>query len=173
MSKSSYKLKPTGVDLDTYKVNPKKQPRWKLRPGVKKGTGGVAEASSFSLMQSVVTEAIEDITDTPDGSQFIGRPQTDAASMTDGSPGQDAGLVRYVKGAHLVYKRQSDADSYEELWLYKIEPNNPTEHAKIEKLILAGTDIDMNTMSSEDGGQRAHTWVAGNAKMMHITGLPN
>lgn len=80
-------------------------------------------------------------------------------------------VQRYVKGAHLVYKRPSDDGSFEELWVY------PSVDVKtdltVRKAILGGTDITPNMSKSEDGTQNCETWTAGNAQMLYITGLPN
>lgn len=176
-------FKQVGVDLDTYKVNPNKKFNPKTAPGLKKGSGGVDGAAlaagvaegSVEFIRGLMLEAIEDITDTDDAKQLDQASDNelgdDVGGMTDG-PEQEA-LKRFVKGAHLVFKRQADVDSYEELWIYEINPKDPKAHAKIEELILAGTDVSPSTMASEDGSQRATSWVAGNAKMLHITGLVN
>lgn len=80
-------------------------------------------------------------------------------------------VKRYVKGAHLVFKRASEDGSYDELWIY------PTVDVKtdvaVRKAILGGTDIVPGSTSSEDGSQHCETWTAGNAQMLFITGLPN
>lgn len=81
-----------------------------------------------------------------------------------------AGLIRYVKGAHLVYKREQDDGTYEEMWIY-----NSGEFKKdieVKKAILAGTDIPPNATQSPDGAQTVKMWSAGNADIVHITGLP-
>jgi hypothetical protein len=82
-----------------------------------------------------------------------------------------AGLIRFVKKAHLVYKRQSQDGSYEELWIYPIDKSDAG--SKTARAILAGTDIDLTTHQSEDGKQSCELWTAGNAQMLNILGLPN
>jgi len=81
------------------------------------------------------------------------------------------GLIRFVKGAHLVFKRQAEDGTYEELWIYQIDRHN--SGSKIKKAILAGTDIDLDTEQSEDGKQSCEMWTVGNAQMVKIEGLPN
>lgn len=189
-------FKQVGVDMDTYKVNPKKKYTKRNTPGLKKGSGGVDNAAlaagasgsgaaggpggvgeRLDLLAQIV-EAIEDITDTDEANDL---EQEGDGTDVDNLGGEDDGfgadggeaVKRFVPGAHLVFKRQAETDSYEELWLYKINPTSPTEAASIERQILAGTDIDPGTLSSEEGTQTATTWVAGNAKYMHITGLSN
>jgi hypothetical protein len=82
------------------------------------------------------------------------------------------GLIRVVPNAHLVYKRAAEDGTFEELWIYNtgdsFEPELETRRA-----ILAGTDIPMNSMTSQDGNQAYVLWTAGNAQMLHITGLPS
>lgn len=81
------------------------------------------------------------------------------------------GLIRNVKNAHLVYKRQDDDGTYEELWAYKV--GSLRDELDIRKAILAGTDIPINQMQSPDGKQVYHLWSSGNIEMLHIKGLPN
>lgn len=82
-----------------------------------------------------------------------------------------AGLIRSVRGAYLVYKRVTETNNYEELWVY----NSKDVHyqTKIRNSILAGTDVDPSTLMSPNGEQRANIWGKGNIQYLHITGLPN
>jgi len=82
------------------------------------------------------------------------------------------GVIRNVKGAHLVYKRQDDDGSFEELWIYK-EGDKFQDELSVRHDILAGTDIPVNKTQSPDGSQKAETWAVGNVQYMSITGLPN
>lgn len=81
------------------------------------------------------------------------------------------GLIRTIKNAHLVYKRETEDGSFEELWIY----NLTTLHDELDtrKAILAGTDIPTGKLTSPDGSQTYHAWSAGNAEMILIQGLPN
>jgi len=82
------------------------------------------------------------------------------------------GIVRVIKGARLVYKRETDDGTFEELWMFKT--GNPTrDEFQIKKDILAGTDIPTNKTSSEDDEQSYTVWASGNVQMMKINGLPN
>jgi hypothetical protein len=83
------------------------------------------------------------------------------------------GLIRTVKGAHLVYKRQTEEGSYEELWQYSTKSGNFQEEMKRRKAILAGTDIPPNKTTSPDGSQSYEIWTTSNAEMMVIKGLTN
>jgi hypothetical protein len=82
------------------------------------------------------------------------------------------GVIRTVTGACLVYKRKVEDGSYEELWIYNVGKNMRVE-AKIRRSILAGTDIDIQGVSSEDGSQNCVTTTIGNTQFLKITGLPN
>lgn len=82
------------------------------------------------------------------------------------------GLIRTVKDAHLVYKRQAEDGSYEELWTYNIDKDVRNE-LKIRRDILAGTDISPNKRMSDDGSQQYDLWTVGNVQMLHVEGLPN
>lgn len=81
------------------------------------------------------------------------------------------GLIRNVKGAHLVYKRDTDDGTFEELWIYNI--TTLRDELNIKKAILAGTDIPINKTVSPDGNQSYDIWSSGNAEMIVIRGLPN
>lgn len=79
------------------------------------------------------------------------------------------GMIRTVKGAHLVYKREVEDGTYEELWIY----NSSTlrDEIVIRKAILAGTDIPVNKSQSPDGSQSYEMWAVGNAEMVLVKGL--
>ena len=81
------------------------------------------------------------------------------------------GMIRNVDGAHLVYKRKQPDGTFEELWFYLV--NDLQQGMKNRKAVLAGTDINMNTTSSEDGDQHYVTWGVGNGECLNIKGLPN
>lgn len=82
------------------------------------------------------------------------------------------GVIRSVKGAHLVYKRQGENGTYEELWIYN-HGENLADSMQIRRGIISGTDIPVNKTSSPDGKQSFSVWTVGNAEMVQITGLPN
>lgn len=81
------------------------------------------------------------------------------------------GLIRTIKGAHLVYKRDTEDGTYEELWIYNV--TTLKSELDVKKAILAGTDIPTNKIRSPDGSQTYEIWSAGNAEMILIKGLPN
>lgn len=81
------------------------------------------------------------------------------------------GLIRNVKNAHLVYKRETEDGAFEELWIYNV--STLKDELIVKKAILAGTDIPPNKMQSPDGSQSYELWSAGNAELLMIKGLPN
>lgn len=82
-----------------------------------------------------------------------------------------AGLIRTVKGAHLIYKRKIEDGTYEELWIYNVRTMR--DEMEIRKAIIAGTDIPVNKTRSPDGSQTYTIWSAGNAELLNIEGLQN
>jgi len=82
------------------------------------------------------------------------------------------GVIRKVDNAHLVYKRQDEEGTFEELWMYHIGEVVDDE-LDIRRNILAGTDIPAGSMKSEDGTQFMTLWTTGNIQMLNIKGLPN
>jgi len=83
-----------------------------------------------------------------------------------------AGVIRVVNNAHLIYKRQTEDGTFEELWIYNIH-NATNDELDIRKDILAGTDIPVKKTKSADGSQSYQLVTMGNAQMMKISGLPN
>lgn len=153
-------------------------------PGV---GGGAAEGLEFAAMLMSLLEAseIEDITDeqpVTSAGAGDGAPADPNAAPVDpdapvpldaNDPAAEQDGDRYVKGAHLVAKKQVDATDFEEIWIYRIDPNAPDQAGTILKAILAGTDIPENKSRSDDGKQSYSIWTAGNAQYVHITGLSN
>lgn len=82
------------------------------------------------------------------------------------------GVIRNIKNAHLIYKRQDVDGTYTELWAYDIAKGLKDEF-NVRNAILNGTDIDHKTGSSPDNIQRYELWTSNNRQFMQITGLPN
>jgi hypothetical protein len=82
------------------------------------------------------------------------------------------GSIRTVRGACLVYKRQQEDGTFEELWIYNTGRKFQRED-KIKKGIIAGTDIDLTKLQSQDGSQKLKITTVGNVQFLNITGLPN
>ncbi len=101
----------------------------------------------------------------PDDELGLGEEETDEDPNFQG-------VIRTVTGACLVYKRKGEEGTYEELWVYGIGKNMRNE-AKIRRAILAGTDIGIQDVSSEDGTQECVTTNIGNVQYLKIMGLPN
>ena len=99
----------------------------------------------------------------------------DASRIGDDQDEDRQGLIRTVPGAHLVYKRQQEDGTYEELWIYNIDPagRGLKKAHTVRNAILAGTDIPVNKTESPDGTQSFDVWAIGNAEMLKICGLIN
>lgn len=151
--------------------------------------GGAAEGLEFFSSLLALQEeapAIEDITqEKPVTAQADGAEAAPAdpnappadpdapVPLDANDPAAEPSADRYVKGAHLVAKKQVDATDFEEIWIYRIDANAPEQSGNILKAILAGTDIPENKSRSDDGKQSYSIWTAGNAQYVHITGLSN
>jgi len=83
-----------------------------------------------------------------------------------------AGIIRTVDNAHLVYKRQSETGTYEELWIYNIH-DTTNDELDIRRDILAGTDIQPKKTKSADGQQSYSINTMGNAQLLSLKGLSN
>lgn len=81
------------------------------------------------------------------------------------------GLIRFVKGAHLVYKRQNNEGTYDELWQIKIS-GDLDDALEVRRAILAGTDIPPRATKSQDGSQSYTLTTLGNAQILAIKNLP-
>lgn len=82
------------------------------------------------------------------------------------------GDIRFVKDAHLVYKREQDDGSFEELWIFNIGSDATRRSDFIIRDILKGTDIPENEISSDDGSQDYIAWSVGNVQLIKVRGLP-
>jgi hypothetical protein len=82
------------------------------------------------------------------------------------------GIIRTIKNAHLIYKRQDGDGTYVELWVYNISKGIKDEY-KIRNAILDGTDIEAKTGSSPDNKQKFELWTIGERQFIQVTGLPN
>lgn len=83
------------------------------------------------------------------------------------------GLIRTVKGAHLIFKYKNETDRYNELWVYKTKNNGVFQDLDIKNDIISGTDIPINSAKSEDGEQEYDIWHSGNTVFLKIFNLPN
>lgn len=107
--------------------------------------------------------------------QQVGMPQTPIEEpegvTVEGDPDRQ-GLIRTVRGAHLVYKRQEEEGTFEELWIFNTGKKFGDEY-DVRHAILAGTDIPPKKTRSDDGNQEYFLSTLGNAQLLHIKGLPN
>jgi len=82
------------------------------------------------------------------------------------------GLIRVIRGAHLVYKRETEDGTFEELWVYN-SGESMKDELKLRRAIISGTDIPPTKTESPDGKQSYVVWNAGNGEILQIKGLPN
>jgi hypothetical protein len=82
------------------------------------------------------------------------------------------GIVRSIKGANLVSKKQQADETFTEVWIYNVGKKFSDE-AGIRKGILSGTDIDPTKNFSEDGAQEAVISSIGNVQYLTLTGIPD
>lgn len=82
------------------------------------------------------------------------------------------GVIRTVPNAHLVFKRQLEDGTFDELWQYNLGDDFKKE-LKVRRAILAGTDIPINKMRSPDNSQTYDLWTVGNGQLLKVKGLPN
>jgi len=105
------------------------------------------------------------------GDQEMESPQTPPDIQEFDDPTK-AGVIRTVKNAHLVYKKQTDDGTFSELWIYNVHRNSHDE-LDIRRAILAGTDIPKTKTRSVDGIQHYTITTMGNAQLLKINGLYN
>ena len=88
----------------------------------------------------------------------------------------ESGIIRRVKGAHLVFKRKNDSGGFDELWMFSYKSafsnGNLKKTVEVKRAILAGTDIPVRDNVSQDGKQHAEQIIIGDACFLKITGLP-
>ena len=82
------------------------------------------------------------------------------------------GLIRSVKGAHLVYKRKNEEGTFDELWVFGTN-GGMEDSLKVRRNILSGTDIPPRATKSQNGSQTYTLKTLGNGQILHIKGLPN
>ncbi len=99
-------------------------------------------------------------------------PMPDDQELEEPEDPTRAGVIRTVDNAHLIYKKQSENGTYEELWIYNVNVN-ANDELKIRRDILAGTDIPPQKTRSPDGVQTYISTTMGNAQMLEVRGLPN
>lgn len=98
--------------------------------------------------------------------------QEDSRDDTSNDDPDRQGAIRTVEGAHLVYKRQSEDGTYEELWIYR-ENDDFHNEIEIKRAIVAGTDIEVDDIKDEESEQKVEMWAAGNIQMIKLSNLQN
>ena len=138
------------------------------------GLTGLHKSDNISKLAKKVGGGFASSVGTPDQPQMLPTDQNQPEEPTENQQdkqSEDSSTLPFVKGAHLVYKRENGEGSFEELWVY---PNEDlSKSLKIQKEILAHTDIPPNETKSQDGNQTYTLITMGNANILHIDGLPN
>lgn len=99
-------------------------------------------------------------------------PLPDDQELEEPEDSNRAGLIRTVDNAHLIFKRQAENGTFEELWIYNIH-SDTNDELEVRRAILSGTDIPVKKTKSPDGVQSYTSTTMGNAQMLKISGLPN
>jgi len=160
------------LDTGTFEKWKKKQRKYGVSFGTLPGQGGLPEQEmdATSPANNVGSENEE-----VDSKEEIDQEPSDKQSEKEPEPSSRdpnrQGIIRTVKNAHLVYKRQDSTGGYEELWIYNIQQFS--DEMDIRKDILSGTDIPPGETVSKDGSQTFDLWTIGNAQLLQIKGLPN
>lgn len=118
------------------------------------------------------TPGIEDPNAEVPTNNELGGEQQETPEKQEWDDPNRQGAIRSVEDAHLVFKRQNDEGTFEELWLYKDGDDFKSE-IDIKRNIMAGTDIPKNQSHTNDKSQESKLWSVGNIQMLHIWGLPN
>lgn len=178
------------IDNNEMSKEKKKQKRKdsKGRPdrGLRAGDGGLAEEigsaqspASFTADQNGLSQIkvsrIEDEEDMDMDDDMEMGMDDETPTDDDYEEAEDPnrmGTIRVIKGAHLVYKREDEGGSFEELWIYRTRDGSK-EDLEVRRDILAGTDIPTNKKKSKDGTQSFTLWSVGNVQFLNIQGLPN
>jgi len=172
------------------KKQKRKDSKGRYDRGLRAGDGGLAEAigsaqspATFTADQNALSRIsitrVEDEEDLPmdDEMDMDDEVATDDEDYMDDEyedpeDPNKMGTIRVIKGAHLVYKREDEGGSFEELWIYRTKDGSK-EDIEVRRDILAGTDIPTNKKKSKDGTQSFTLWTVGNVQYLNILGLPN
>jgi len=129
-------------------------------------SGGNPDDLPMTNMANDVGDSVANV-----GDQEMESPQSPPEIQVFDDPTK-AGVIRTVKNAHLVYKKQTEDGTFTELWIYNIHRNSHDE-LDIRRSILAGTDIPKTKTRSVDGIQHYTITTMGNAQLLKINGLYN
>lgn len=149
-------------------LNPQKDPYYDFGSD---GEAAKAPVSDFDINDDSGFDANDDSLGNDQFSMDGSENMDGEEPAADEIPSDHQGQIRSVTGANLVYKRQTQDGTYDELWIYTIGKDVKAEFA-IRKAILSGTDIDPNTLQSDDGTQRSQTTTVGNVQFISISGVP-
>lgn len=113
---------------------------------------------------------LEDENGITDEQENLDNFEDELADETEQGDPDYQGVIRTVKGAYLVFKRQEADDSFTELWIMNVGKDMKRDF-QIRRAILSGTDIDPQTQVSNDEKQQLESYSIGNIQFLKITGL--
>ena len=132
---------------------------------------GIGEEDDLEVEEEPDSTLIPDIEFDDDGQIVSGLDNLeDGQFASDGNPNK-RGVLRIIKDAHLVYKRQNDAGLFDELWIFNSK-DNMKDSLTIKRDILSATDIPYRQTKSEDGSQEYSMYTMGDVQFLEIKGLP-
>jgi hypothetical protein len=153
------------------------------------------EYDAIDNISPVIDQQMQDMPEDPENGQFQDELDDGELDMPlDGTDGMDPdemdmdlsaegeeepqeddpnmqGIIRTVKGANLVYKRQMPDNTFTELWIMNVGRDMKKE-SQTKRAILAGTDVDAQSQQSTDGKQNMELYTVGNVQFCELSGLP-
>lgn len=139
------------------------------------GVSEQEEVGDLEGLQDINSDDIESLqgdANAETGEELDPDEQIDVEAESESEDPDKQGVIRIVKGARLVYKRQTEDGDFEELWIFNVG-DAIKDSLKKQKAILAGTDIPPKKTKSEDRMQHYTLTTLGNAQLLNIRGLPN
>lgn len=152
-----------------------------------------ADFDAIDNISPVIDKQMQDSSEEPEDGQFQDELDDDGsmdepldgsgeADELDDSLGGDEeeqpeedpnfqGVIRTVKGANLVYKRQMPDNTFTELWIMNVG-NDMKKESQTKRAIIAGTDVDAQSQQSQDGKQNMELYTVGNVQFCELSGLP-
>lgn len=163
------KIKPTTAD--TYYHMIVKELKLANRSTNEKSKEADTTAASKDGREEPEAELLPDIEFDDDGVLVRGIDELDDDQLAVKNDINKRGVIRRIKNAHLIYKRQNSTGSFDELWIFN-SSSNMTDALDIQRDILAATDIGPRQTTSEDGSQKYKLSTVGDVQYLEITGLP-
>lgn len=121
--------------------------------------------------ESELNEPLDGSVQSPNGDPEMNLEKPEEGSEEPEEDPNFQGIIRTVKGANLVFKRQQEDNTFTELWVMNFGKDMKKESV-IKRAILAGTDVDASSQQSQDGKQNVDLTNIGNIQFITISGLP-